>query len=81
MNGSQQALDLIARLTIDRGDWVAVEDPGYLGARHCFTGQGAKIQAVGVDAAGLDVAALEGDSVAVTLQALLSFFLPVPHQI
>ncbi len=58
VNGSQQALDLIARLTIDPGDWVAVEDPGYLGARYCFQGQGAKLQAVNVDLEGLDVEAL-----------------------
>jgi GntR family transcriptional regulator / MocR family aminotransferase len=55
VNGSQQALDLIARLTINPGDWVAVEDPGYLGARYCFQGQGAKLQAVSIDAEGLDV--------------------------
>jgi GntR family transcriptional regulator/MocR family aminotransferase len=58
VNGSQQALDLIARLTIDPGDWVAVEDPGYLGARHCFQGQGARLQAVRVDAEGIEVEAL-----------------------
>ncbi|MEM8640616.1 MAG: PLP-dependent aminotransferase family protein [Cyanobacteria bacterium P01_G01_bin.54] len=58
VNGSQQALDLIARLTLDAGDWVAVEDPGYLGARYCFTGQGANLQPIPVDAEGLDVAAL-----------------------
>ncbi len=58
VNGSQQALDLIARLTINPRDWVAVEDPGYLGARHCFQGQGAKLQAVSVDSEGLDVEAL-----------------------
>jgi GntR family transcriptional regulator / MocR family aminotransferase len=58
VNGSQQALDLIARLTINSGDWVAVEDPGYLGARYCFQGQGAKLQAVTVDSEGLDMEAL-----------------------
>ena len=58
VNGSQQALSLIARLTIDSGDWVAVEDPGYLGARHCFKGQGAQLQAVSVDSEGLDVETL-----------------------
>jgi GntR family transcriptional regulator / MocR family aminotransferase len=58
VNGSQQALDLIARLTINPDDWVAVEDPGYLGARHCFRGQGAKLQAVSVDPEGIDVEAL-----------------------
>jgi GntR family transcriptional regulator / MocR family aminotransferase len=58
VNGSQQALDLIARLTLDREDWVAIEDPGYLGARHCFTGQGANLQGIPVDSEGLDVEAL-----------------------
>ena len=58
VNGSQQALDLIARLTIDREDWVALEDPGYLGARHCFRGQGANLQSIPLDSEGLDVEAL-----------------------
>ncbi|NJR62805.1 MAG: PLP-dependent aminotransferase family protein [Cyanobacteria bacterium CRU_2_1] len=58
VNGSQQALDLIARLTIEPNDWIAVEDPGYLGARHCFKGQGAQLQAITVDSEGLDVEAL-----------------------
>ncbi|PSB27011.1 hypothetical protein C7B82_17810 [Stenomitos frigidus ULC18] len=39
VNGSQLALDLIARLMINPDDWVAVEDPGCLGARHCFIGR------------------------------------------
>lgn len=55
VNGSQQALDLIARLTINREDWIALEDPGYLGARHCFRGQGANLQGISVDSEGLEV--------------------------
>ena len=62
VNGSQQALDLIARLTLDPGDWVAVEEPGYLDARYAFKGQGAKIHAVNVDAEGLDVETLKQSS-------------------
>ncbi len=31
-NGSQQAIDLVARVMLDEGDAVAVESPGYLGA-------------------------------------------------
>ncbi|MEO1124938.1 MAG: PLP-dependent aminotransferase family protein [Cyanobacteria bacterium J06639_16] len=58
VSGSQQALDLITRLTLDLGDWVAMEDPGYLGARHCFTGQGANLQGVPVDAEGINIEAL-----------------------
>ena len=55
VNGSQQALNLIARLTLDPGDWVAVEEPGYLGARHCFTGQSANLQPIIVNYDGLDL--------------------------
>lgn len=40
IGGSQQGLDLITRLLIDRGDWIAVEEPGYLGARRSFLAQG-----------------------------------------
>jgi GntR family transcriptional regulator / MocR family aminotransferase len=58
VNGSQQALDLIARLTIDPGDWVAVENPGYLGARHCFHGQGANLQGIDIDSEGINVETL-----------------------
>lgn len=55
VNGSQQALNLIARLTLDSGDWVAIEDPGYLGARHCFRGQSANLKPIPITAEGLDV--------------------------
>lgn len=58
VNGSQQALNLIARLLINPGDWTAIEEPGYLGARHCFTSQFAKIQSIAVNSTGLDVKAL-----------------------
>ena len=58
VNGSQQALDLIARLIINPGDWIAVEEPGYLGARCCFQSQFANIQPIAVNDAGLDVEAL-----------------------
>lgn len=54
-NGSQQALDLIARLLLDPGNWIAVEEPGYLGARCCFQGQFAQIQPIKVNSVGLDV--------------------------
>ena len=58
VNGSQQALNLIARLTLDPGDWVAIEDPGYLGARHCFTAQSANLEPIPVNDEGLDVESL-----------------------
>jgi GntR family transcriptional regulator / MocR family aminotransferase len=55
VNGSQQALNLIARLTLNPGDWVAIEEPGYLGARHYFTAQSANLQPIPINSEGLDV--------------------------
>jgi len=36
-NGSQQCLDLIGKVLIDKGDHVAIERPGYLGAIQAFS--------------------------------------------
>ncbi|HRF47081.1 MAG TPA: PLP-dependent aminotransferase family protein [Anaerolineales bacterium] len=55
VSGSQGALDLVARLLVDPGDPVWLEDPGYLGARGAFAGAGARIVPVPVDAEGLRV--------------------------
>ncbi len=62
INGSQQAIDLVTKLLIDRGDTVAVEDPGYLGARRAFLAQGAKLLPVPVDEHGIAVERLVGKS-------------------
>ncbi|MEP7340771.1 MAG: PLP-dependent aminotransferase family protein [Acidobacteriota bacterium] len=59
VNGSQQAIDLITKVLIDRGDAVAVENPGYLGARRVFLAQGAKLLPVPVDENGILVERLE----------------------
>ncbi len=53
----QQALDLAARLLLDPGDEIWMEDPGYTGARVVLAAAGAKVVPVPVDAHGLDVAA------------------------
>jgi GntR family transcriptional regulator / MocR family aminotransferase len=58
VNGSQQALDLIARVVLDPGDWIAMEEPGYLGARHCFLGQFANIKPITVTSEGLNLKTL-----------------------
>jgi GntR family transcriptional regulator / MocR family aminotransferase len=58
LNGSQQALDLITRLLVDRDDRVVLEDPGYLGARRTFLAHGATLHPVPVDQSGLMVQAL-----------------------
>jgi GntR family transcriptional regulator / MocR family aminotransferase len=53
--GSQGALDLAARMLVDTGDPVWLEDPGYSGARGAFLGAGAHIVPVPVDREGLMV--------------------------
>ncbi len=57
-NGTQHALDLIARVLLRPGDLVAVEDPGYPPARRLFTSLGARVTGVPVDDEGLVVEAL-----------------------
>ncbi|MBI5303903.1 MAG: PLP-dependent aminotransferase family protein [Chloroflexi bacterium] len=53
--GSQQALDLAARLLLDSGDIAWIEDPGYRGARGALLAAGARLVPVPVDAEGLRV--------------------------
>ena len=62
VSGVQEGLDLAARLFLDPGDRVAVEDPGYDGARLTFETLGARVAAVPVDEEGMQVdeAALAG---------------------
>lgn len=62
VNGSQQGLDFVARAFIDAGDIVAIEDPGYLGAKQSFTAYGAKLQPIKVDNNGFMVDQLKAKS-------------------
>jgi GntR family transcriptional regulator/MocR family aminotransferase len=55
VNGSQQALDLVARTLLNEGDSVVAEDPCYLGAREVFRAMGARLVFGSVDQNGLDV--------------------------
>lgn len=54
-NGAQQALDLIARVVLEPGTTVAMEDPGYSPARQLFMAMGAQVAGVPVDAQGIQV--------------------------
>lgn len=58
VNGSQQGIDLCARLLVDPGDRVVMEDPGYGAARRAFAAAGAAILPVPVDAEGLQTGRL-----------------------
>jgi 2-aminoadipate transaminase len=54
-NGSQQGIDLVARVLLDPGDAVAVENPSYLAALQTFSGCEASFVAVASDDDGMDV--------------------------
>jgi GntR family transcriptional regulator/MocR family aminotransferase len=58
VNGSQQALDLIARILIERGDRVAIEDPSSQGTKEILRAAGAHLLPVAVDDDGLNPAGL-----------------------
>jgi GntR family transcriptional regulator / MocR family aminotransferase len=55
VSGTQEALDLTARMILNPGDPVCVEEPGYPGASLAFEAQGAKICAVPVDSEGMEL--------------------------
>jgi GntR family transcriptional regulator / MocR family aminotransferase len=55
LNGSQQALELCARVLCDRGDVLAFENPGYLGTRRIFSAQGIRLAPARIDAQGIVV--------------------------
>jgi 2-aminoadipate transaminase len=52
-SGSQQALDFIGRLFINRGDRVLVESPTYLGALQAWNAYGAEYMSVPMDENGM----------------------------
>ncbi|MFM0338973.1 MocR-like pyridoxine biosynthesis transcription factor PdxR [Paraburkholderia fungorum] len=56
--GAQNALDLMARITLRPGEVVAIEDPGYPPAHACFKATGARVVPVPVDSEGLIVSKL-----------------------
>ncbi len=58
VSGSQQALDLCARLLLNPGDTVVIENPGYRMAHHAFAAYGARLHCVDVDEHGLQTDAL-----------------------
>jgi GntR family transcriptional regulator / MocR family aminotransferase len=55
LNGSQQALDLCARVLCDPGDVAAFENPGYLGTRRIFDAHGVELAPAAVDSQGIVV--------------------------
>ena len=56
-SGSQQAIDLAARVLLDEGDQAWVEDPGYVVAQASLRANGIGLVPVPVDSQGMDVRA------------------------
>ncbi|SDP29331.1 PLP-dependent aminotransferase family protein [Afipia sp. GAS231] len=73
VNGSQQGLDICARMLLDAGDRFVMEDPGYLMAKHAFSATGAVAVPVAVDRDGLETEQLA------TIEARLAYVTP-SHQ-
>ncbi len=76
--GSQQGLDLVAKVLIDAGSRILVETPTYLGALQAFTPMEPEVVSVASDAEGIDVDDLAkkagaGDSRARFLYVLPNF--------
>lgn len=59
LNGSQQGLDLVAKVFIDKGDEVLVESPSYLAALQCFGYFEPRFRALPLDGDGLCVGDLQ----------------------
>ncbi len=59
VNGTQQGIELTARLLLDPGQHALVEDPCYQGLRQSLLAQGAKVSGIAVDAEGLVVSELQ----------------------
>lgn len=57
--GSQQGLDLLAKILIDAGSKIIVETPTYLGALQAFTPMEPEVVSVASDDEGIDIADLK----------------------
>lgn len=59
INGSQQGMDLIARILLEPGDCIIIEQPCYLGAIDIYRAYGTKLIAIPTDHEGMIVERLE----------------------
>lgn len=57
--GSQQALELISKVLLNKGDGVVIEEPGYLGAIQAFTLREPSFYGVRLETEGLNVEQLK----------------------
>lgn len=59
LSGSQQGIDLAARIILDPGDIVVVEEPTFFPAAQAFKAIGARVMGITVDDGGIRVDVLE----------------------
>jgi GntR family transcriptional regulator/MocR family aminotransferase len=85
VSGTQQAFALAARVLLEAGDTVVLEDPHYRGARQAFTAHGAHARGCRVDADGLVPAALPSSArlavVTPSHQFPTGALLPLPRRV
>ena len=79
VNGSQQGIDLAARLLLDVGDTALVEEPHYPGATKVFEAQGARLLRVATDAHGLVTQLLPSAAVVKRTRLRMAYVTPC-HQ-
>jgi 2-aminoadipate transaminase len=72
--GSQQGLDLVAKVFLDEGDRVLIERPGYLGSIQAFSFFGPTFKTVGLEEDGPSLSELEE----VLSEGPVKFFYAVP---
>ncbi|WP_137896484.1 PLP-dependent aminotransferase family protein [Ramlibacter sp. 2FC] len=72
--GSQQGLDLVAKILIDAGSRILVETPTYLGALQAFTPMEPEVVSVASDDEGVDPANLKGKAAGARFIYLLPNF-------
>ena len=75
LNSTMQAADLIARVLLERGQAVWIEDPSFPNLRASLALSGARLVPVPVDAHGIDVAS----GMARAPQAALAYVTPTCH--
>lgn len=59
LSGGQQCADLVAKLFVNEGDTVLVENPSFVGVMNAFRSYGAKLKSVPLEQDGVDLNALE----------------------
>ena len=59
VSGGTQAVDLVSKLWLEKGDGVIVEEPSYASCYNIFLAYEAKLLGVGIDETGIDTDAVE----------------------